>query len=109
MVAGLRPQVFADKLVERAAELIDREGWELLITMADGLAVNGGYRYAGWSGQIFGGAEYTLPRRWTPRRPRVTLLIESKLDMGSLDLDPLTRVHTRVARLHLLGGIALYF
>jgi hypothetical protein len=77
----------------------------------DGLAVNGDYGYAGWGGQIFGGVEYALPRRWTPRGPLVALLIESKLDMGSLDLelDPLTRVHTRVATLHLLGGIALHF
>jgi hypothetical protein len=77
----------------------------------DGLGVSGDYRYAGWGGQIFGGVEYALHRRWTPRWSRLTLLIESKLDMGSLDLDldPLTRVHTRVATLHLLGGIAVHF
>lgn len=76
----------------------------------DGVGVSGDYAYSGWGGQIFGGAEYTLPRRWEPRWARVTLLVESKLDMGRIDLDlePATRISTRVGTLHLIAGVSLH-
>ena len=77
----------------------------------DEVAVNGNYQYAGWGGQVFGGAQYTLPRRWTPQWMRLGLLIESKLDHGDLhlDLDPATRVQTRVTTLHLIAGVSWHF
>jgi hypothetical protein len=77
----------------------------------DGVGVDENYQYGGMGGQLFGGAEYTLPARWQPRNMRFTLLIESKLDAGQLNLslDPDTRIETRVTTLHLIGGISLHF
>jgi hypothetical protein len=77
----------------------------------NGVSVSEGYRYAGWGGQVFGGAEYTLPRRWTPPWMRLGLLVESKLDHGDLDLDldPATSVETRVTTLHLTAGVSWHF
>lgn len=77
----------------------------------DGVGVNESYQYGGWGGQIFGGAEYTLPRRLEPRWARITLLVESKLDVGHLDidLDPATRIRTSVTTLHLIGGLSFHF
>ncbi|HUN75815.1 MAG TPA: hypothetical protein VMU40_14960 [Steroidobacteraceae bacterium] len=77
----------------------------------DGVGVDETYQYGGLGGQIFGGAEYTLPARWQPNNLRVGLLVESKLDAGSVDLslDPDTRIETRVTTLHLIGGISLHF
>jgi hypothetical protein len=77
----------------------------------DGVGVDESYQYGGIGGQIFGGAEYTLPARWQPRNLRFTLLVESKLDSGQLNLslDPDTRIETRVTTLHLIGGISLHF
>jgi hypothetical protein len=77
----------------------------------DGVGVDESYQYGGLGGQIFGGAEYTLPARWQPKRMRLTLLVESKLDAGNIDLhlDPDTRIETRLATLHLIGGISLHF
>ncbi len=80
----------------------------------DGIGVNGNYQYAGYGGQIFGGAEYTLPARLQPHGiplKRITLLIESKLNVGDLniDLDPATRIDTRTTTLHLIAGVSLHF
>jgi hypothetical protein len=77
----------------------------------DGVGVDESYQYGGLGGQLFGGTEYTLPARWQPSGLRFTLLIESKLDAGKLDLslDPDTRIETRVTTLHLIGGISLHF
>lgn len=80
----------------------------------DGVGVNESYQYAGYGGQVFGGAEYTLPARMQPQGlplKRITLLIESKLNAGSLDidLDPDTRIDTDTTTLHLVAGVSLYF
>jgi hypothetical protein len=77
----------------------------------DGVGVDENYQYGGMGGQIFGGAEYTLPARWQPDHLRLGLLVESKLDAGNLNLslDPDTRIETRVTTLHLIGGISLHF
>jgi len=77
----------------------------------DKVGVDENYEYGGMGGQIFGGAEYTLPARWQPQNMRFTLLIESKLDSGKLDLhlDPDTQLETRVTTLHLIAGVSLHF
>jgi hypothetical protein len=77
----------------------------------DGVGVDETYQYGGLGGQLFGGAEYTLPARWQPQGMRFTLLVESKLDIGELNLslDPDTRIETHDATLHLIGGISLHF
>ncbi len=77
----------------------------------DGVGVSGTEQYAGWGGQVLGGAEYALPRRWAPSGMRIALLVDGKLDHGNLemDLDPSTSVRTRVTTLHLIGGLSLHF
>ena len=77
----------------------------------DGVGVDEGYQYGGMGGQIFGGAEWGPPARWQPQSLRWTLLVESKLDSGNLDihLDPDTRIETRVTTLHIIGGVSLHF
>ena len=77
----------------------------------DGVGVDESYQYGGFGGQIFGGAEYTLPARWQPRNTRLTLLVEGKLDDGNIDLrlDPDTRIETRLTTLHLIAGVSVHF
>jgi hypothetical protein len=77
----------------------------------DGRGVDESYQYGGFGGQLFGGAEYSLPERWQPRSVRFALLVEGKLDAGNIDLrlDPGTRIETEVVTAHLLAGIAMHF
>jgi hypothetical protein len=77
----------------------------------DGVGVDESYQYGGIGGQLFGGAEYSMPARWQPQHMRWTLLIESKVDAGNIDLhlDPDTRIETRVTSVHLIAGISLHF
>lgn len=80
----------------------------------DDTGVSGNYQYGGLGWQVFGGAEYALPPSFVPWRTpssRLALLIESKLDSGTLtvDLDPNTRVETHTATFHMIGGVALHF
>jgi hypothetical protein len=65
---------------------------------------NGGYQYGGAGAQIFGGTELSLSRH-------VALMVESKFDAGSveLDLDPAARISTQVRTLHLIGGLSFHF
>lgn len=65
---------------------------------------NGGYQYGGAGGQIFGGTELSVSRH-------VALMMESKFDAGSvqLDLDPDARISTAVRTLHLIGGVTFHF
>ncbi len=66
--------------------------------------VSGDYEYGGAGGQVFAGAEYGLSRHFGA-------LLESKFDIGSLDLDlhPSTRIKTQVRTLHLIGGLTFHF
>lgn len=77
----------------------------------DGVGVDEGYQYGGLGGQVFGGAEYSLPGRWQPKYFRVTLLLEGKLDGGNIDLhlDPDTRIETRDITVHMIAGVSLHF
>jgi hypothetical protein len=77
----------------------------------NGVGVDESYQYGGLGGQIFGGAEYSLPARWQPKSLRWTLLVEGKLDGGdiNLNLDPDTRIETRVTTLHLIAGVSIHF
>jgi hypothetical protein len=80
----------------------------------DGIGVNGNYQYAGYGGQVFGGAEYSLPARMQPQGAplkRITLLIEGKVNVGNLSIgmDPDTRIETGTTTLHLIAGVSLHF
>ncbi len=82
--------------------------------MINGTGVSSNYQYAGFGGQIFGGAAYNVPARMQPHDmalKRITLLVETKLNMGSLDmnLDPATRIDTRTTTVHLITGVSLHF
>jgi hypothetical protein len=70
----------------------------------NGVSSSANYPLAGFGGQMFAGAEYRLYKH-------VGLLVETKFDAGSLDIDltPSTRVETDVRTLHVLGGLALHF
>jgi len=70
----------------------------------DSVAVSGKYQYAGSGGQIFGGAALSVSRH-------IALVMEGKFDMGGLnaELDPGTRISTRVRTLHMIGGVSLRF
>jgi hypothetical protein len=79
----------------------------------DGAAVDGNYQYGGLGWQVFGGAEYALPRGLVPWRTpssRIGVLVESKFDSGTLNLNlnPDTRVETHTATFHVIGGVALH-